>query len=108
ASEFYKIESDHILEIGLTPNRADAASHIGVARDIKAAKNRSFKLPSVDEFKVDNHDLTIKVTVENAAACPRYSGLTITGVAVKESPEWLQNRLRSIGQTPINNIVDIT
>src|SRR5690606_3222366 len=83
-------------------------SHIGVARDIKAAKNRSFKLPSVDEFKVDNHDLTIKVTVENAAACPRYSGLTITGVAVKESPEWLQNRLRSIGQTPINNIVDIT
>lgn len=108
ASEFYKIESDHILEIGLTPNRADAASHVGVARDIKAAKNRNLKLPSVDGFKVDNQGLTIKVTVENLTACPRYSGLTISGVTVKESPDWLQNRLRSIGQTPINNIVDIT
>lgn len=108
AAEFYNIESDHILEIGLTPNRADAASHVGVARDVKAARKRGLKLPSVDSFKVDNRKLTIKVSVENATACPRYSALTISGVSVKESPAWLQNRLRSIGQTPINNIVDIT
>jgi phenylalanyl-tRNA synthetase beta chain len=108
AAEFFKIESDHILEIGLTPNRADAASHIGVARDIKAAKKRDIKWPAVDSFKEDNKNLTIPVVVENTEACPRYSALTLTNVHVKESPTWLKNRLMSIGLTPINNIVDIT
>lgn len=108
ASEFYKIESDFVLEIGLTPNRADAASHIGVARDIKAAQKRTIKLPSVDSFKVENKNLTIPVEVENTQACPRYSAVTISGIAVSESPDWLKNRLKSIGLAPINNIVDIT
>lgn len=108
ASEFYKIESDFVLEIGLTPNRADAASHIGVARDIKAAQKRTIKLPSVDSFKVENKNLTIPVEVENTQACPRYSAVTISGIVVGESPDWLKNRLKSIGLTPINNIVDIT
>ena len=108
AAEFYNIESDNIIEIGLTPNRADAASHIGVARDLKAAKDRDISWPSVEAFKIDNKNLPIEVTVENAQACPRYSGLTLSGVTVKESPSWLKNRLLSIGLTPINNIVDIT
>lgn len=108
ASEFYKIESDFVLEIGLTPNRADAASHIGVARDIKAAKKRTIKLPAVDSFKVENKNLTIPVEVENAQACPRYSAVTVSGITVGESPDWLKNRIKSIGLTPINNIVDIT
>lgn len=108
ASWFFNIQSDYILEIGLTPNRADATSHIGVARDIKASKNRLIKWPSVEDFKVDNRNLTIPVFVETPEACPRYSAVTITNVKVAESPQWLQNRLRSIGLTPINNIVDIT
>lgn len=108
AAEFYNIQSDSIFEIGLTPNRADAASHIGVARDIRASKNRLLKFPSVDHFKTDHTKLTIPVTVENTEACPRYSSVTISDVVVGESPEWLQNRLKSIGLTPINNIVDIT
>ncbi len=108
ASEFYKIESDFVLEIGLTPNRADAASHIGVARDIKAAQKRAIKLPSVDSFKVENKNLTIPVEVENTQACPRYSAVTLSGITVGESPDWLKNRLKSIGLAPINNIVDIT
>ena len=108
ASEFYNIQSDHILEIGLTPNRADATSHIGVARDIRASTNRLLRWPSVEDFKSDNQDLEIPVVIENLEACPRYSSLTISGVRVKESPQWLQNRLRSIGLTPINNVVDIT
>jgi phenylalanyl-tRNA synthetase beta chain len=108
ASELYNIQSDHVLEIGLTPNRADATSHIGVARDIKAAMKRSIRWPSVADFQIDNTNLTIPVEVKNKEACPRYSALTITGVTVTESPLWLQNRLRSIGLTPINNIVDIT
>ncbi len=108
ASEFFKVESDFIFEIGLTPNRADAASHVGVARDIKAAKNRAVKLPDVSTFVTDNTNLKIEVVVENAEACPRYSAVTITGVTVAESPDWLKARLKSIGLSPINNIVDIT
>lgn len=108
AAEYFKIESDHTLEIGLTPNRVDAASHLGVARDIKASKGRALKWPSVDAFKVDNKQLTIDVTVENREACPRFSGLTMTGIRVSESPTWLKNKLLAIGLTPINNIVDIT
>jgi len=108
ASTFYKVESDYVLEIGLTPNRADAASHVGVARDVRAAKKRALKFPSVENFKVDNTSLTIPVKVENTEACPRYSGVTISGVTVAESPDWLKARLQSIGLSPINNIVDIT
>lgn len=108
ASEYYKVQSDYILEIGLTPNRADAASHLGVARDIRAAKNRLINWPSVERFAVDNTSLVMPVVVENHDACPRYSGVTISGVMIAESPDWLKNRLLSIGLTPINNIVDIT
>jgi phenylalanyl-tRNA synthetase beta chain len=108
AASFYKISSDHIFEIGLTPNRADAASHIGVARDIRAAKDREVKWPSVESFKVDSEDKIIPVIVANAEACPRYSSLTISDIKVRESPAWLQRRLIAIGLTPINNIVDIT
>lgn len=108
AADYFKIQTEHVIEIGLTPNRADATSHIGVARDIKASKNRLVKWPSVEAFQIDNTNLTIPVTVENTEACPRYSAVTISGVTVAPSPEWLQQRLRSIGLTPINNIVDIT
>ena len=108
ATEFFNIQSDYVIEIGLTPNRADAASHIGVARDIKAAKKRALKLPSVESFKTDNISLSIPVTVENSEACPRYSALTISGVTIGESPDWLKNKLKSIGLSTINNIVDIT
>lgn len=108
AAEFFNLQTDYVLEIGLTPNRADAASHIGVARDVKAAKNRSLTVPDVSAFKTENKNLSIPVIVENTTACPRYSAVTISGVSVQESPEWLKNRLKSIGLTPINNLVDIT
>ena len=108
ASRYYNVESDHVIEIGLTPNRADAASHVGVARDVKAAKKRDLKLPDVSAFAVGNKNLPIAVEVENYDACPRYSAVTISGVRVSESPEWLKRRLTAIGQTPINCIVDIT
>ncbi len=107
-SEYFQLETDYIFEIGLTPNRADAMSHIGVARDIKAVTGRDIRWPSTDNFRIDNTTKKIPVTVENTAACPRYSSLTISNVTVTESPGWLKNRLRSIGLTPINNIVDIT
>jgi phenylalanyl-tRNA synthetase beta chain len=108
AAEYFNVQSDHVLEIGLTPNRADATSHIGVARDVRASTRRQMRWPAVDAFKVDNQSLVIPVSVENAEACPRYSAVTISDVKVTASPQWLQHRLRSIGLTPINNIVDIT
>jgi phenylalanyl-tRNA synthetase beta chain len=108
AVEYFNIKSDYVLEIGLTPNRIDAVSHMGVARDIRASQKREIKWPSVDTFKVDNKNLTIPVIVENNEACPRFTGLTMTNVTVKESPAWLKEKLVVIGQTPINNIVDIT
>ncbi len=108
AAKLYEVQSDFTIEIGLTPNRADAASHIGTARDIKASKNRELRWPSVDTFKFDNNERKIPVIVENAEACPRYSSLTISEVTIADSPTWLKNRLLSIGLTPINNIVDIT
>lgn len=107
-SDLFPVFHDNVFEIGLTPNRADAFSHIGVARDIKALKGRDIRWPSVDNFKVKNKDLVIPVTVKDANACPRYTSVTISGVSVGESPEWLKQRLRSIGLTPINNVVDIT
>src|SRR5258706_1175165 len=108
ASEFFKVETDFVFEIGLTPNRADAASHIGVARDIKASKKREMKWPDVSAFKIDNQDLKIDIKVENTDGCPRYSGVTISGITVAESPAWLKSRLNAIGLSPINNIVDAT
>lgn len=108
AADYFKIESDAVFEIGLTPNRADAASHVGVARDIKASRNRELKWPDVSSFTTDNQSLEIAIAVENKEACPRYSGVTLSGVTVGESPSWLKNRLNAIGLTPINNIVDIT
>ena len=112
ASEYFKIESDFVLEVDLTANRIDAASHIGVARDLAAYINQkhpiSYHRPSVEAFKVDNHSLPIPVEVLNPAACQRYSGVTVSNVTVKESPEWLKNNLKLIGLKPINNIVDVT
>ena len=108
AAEYFKIESDYIIEIGLTPNRADAASHLGVARDIKASQKREIRWPSVEAFKTDDKNLSIAVEVQHPEACPRYSGVTLTNITVTDSPAWLKNRLLSIGLTPINNVVDIT
>ncbi|MBP1593903.1 MAG: pheT, partial [Bacteroidetes bacterium] len=113
AKDYYNVKSDYVLEVDITPNRADACSHFGVARDIYAyliqnGYKAELKKPSVDAFKVDNHDLDIDVVVDNSEACPRYAGVSIKGITVKESPEWMQNILRTIGVRPINNIVDIT
>ncbi len=108
ASQYFDLAPDHIIEIGLTPNRGDAISHIGVARDLKAVFEKAVKWPSVDHFKVDNHERPIAVEVENAEACPRYSGITLSNIEVKPSPEWLQNRLKAIGLVPINAVVDVT
>lgn len=108
AKDYYKIENDTLIEVDITPNRADAISHLGVARDLAAALNLKLLRPSVDAFKVDNENLKIGVNVANSEACPRYTGVTMTGITVKESPDWLKNRLTSIGQRPINNVVDVT
>ena len=113
AKEYYNVKSDYVLEVDITPNRVDATSHFGVARDLAAylkqnGKTACLKRPSVDAFKIDDETPAIDVVVENKEACLRYSGITIKGVTVKESPEWLQNRLKVIGLRPINNVVDIT
>jgi phenylalanyl-tRNA synthetase beta chain len=108
AKEYFKLEDDHLFEIGLTPNRADAASHLGVARDLAAYFRTSIQMPDITAFKTGNESLPIAVQVEDAEACPRYSSLTISGVTVKTSPDWLQDKLKVIGIRPINNIVDIT
>jgi phenylalanyl-tRNA synthetase beta chain len=113
-SEFFKIESDVVFEIGLTPNRNDATSHIGVARDIVAANNvktlnnERLQYPNLSDFKIDNTNLSIDVVVEDLENCPRYSGLTISDIKVGESPDWLKNRLKAVGFRPINNVVDAT
>ncbi len=114
AADYFKPYDDIIYEIGLTPNRMDAMSHWGVARDVCAylshhdKKDLKPKLPGSNGFKADNSSLSVTVKVENEKACPRYSGISITGVTIKESPLWLRQKLRSIGLRPINNIVDIT
>ncbi|WP_299229033.1 phenylalanine--tRNA ligase subunit beta [uncultured Psychroserpens sp.] len=113
ASQLFKIENDHVIEIGLTPNRADAMSHFGVARDLKAGLlqkeiNTELITPSVSAFHVENRTLKIDIDVKDKALAPRYCGVTISGVKVEDSPTWLQNRLKAIGLTPKNNIVDIT
>lgn len=113
AKQYYNIKSDYLIEVDITPNRADACSHYGVARDLYAwlvqnGYKTSLHRPSCDTFSVNNSDLKVSVRVEATEACPRYCALTLTGCEVKESPEWLQDRLRIIGLRPINNIVDIT
>jgi phenylalanyl-tRNA synthetase beta chain len=114
AAHYFQLENDYQLEIGLTPNRADAMGHIGIARDLKAYlnvhqnQNLTLNFPDISGFKVQNNHLPISVSVENTQACPLYCGLTIQGVKVKPSPSWLQNRLRAIGLSPINNVVDVT
>lgn len=113
AKEYFNIKSDYVLEVDITPNRADACSHYGVARDLYAylvqnGAETSLTRPSIDAFAVDNNNLDIAVEVEDATAAPRYAGITMTGVTVTESPEWLQNKLRLIGLRPINNVVDVT
>ena len=113
AADYYHIENDTLIEVDITPNRSDACSHYGVARDLYAyykAHGQEIALtkPSVEDFKIDNNELPIKVNVDAPDACPRYSGVSIQGVEVKESPEWLKNSLLAIGLRPINNIVDVT
>ncbi|MET0637002.1 MAG: phenylalanine--tRNA ligase subunit beta [Chitinophagaceae bacterium] len=114
AADYFQPYDDYIYEIGLTPNRMDAMSHWGVARDVCAYlshhdnKDTRPKIPNSNSFKADNHDLSIAVQVDNEKACPRYSGVSISNVTIADSPKWLQQRLRAIGIRPINNIVDIT
>ena len=113
AAEYYHIESDYLIEVDITPNRADACSHYGVARDLYAwliqnGYKTNLHRPDCDKFQVDDESLPISVTIDDANLCPRYAAVSLTGCQVKESPEWLQNKLRTIGLRPINNIVDIT
>ena len=113
AAEVFNIETDHVFEIGLTPNRADAMSHFGVARDLRAGliqhgMNLELISPSVSDFHVNERKLRVEVEVENKEHVTRYCGISITDVEIKEAPEWIQNRLKAIGITPKNNVVDIT
>ena len=113
AAEYFGLTSDYVLEVDLTPNRIDAASHFGVARDLAAWASQhagplALKRPSVDTFTVEREDGAVPVEVADAKACPRYSGITIRGIKVTESPDWLKNRLNAIGLRPINSVVDIT
>ncbi len=112
-AELYEVENDEVFEIGLTPNRADAMSHWGVARDLKAGYQQQGQhleliTPSVSSFHVDNRSLKIQIKVEDSNLAPRYCGVTLSEVKVKESPKWLKNRLKAIGITPKNNVVDAT
>lgn len=113
AAEYYGVESEYVLNIDITPNRADGCSHFGVARDLYAwlrrnGKKTALRLPSTEDYKKDSDELKIDVKVEDTHACPRYTGVAIKGVKVGESPEWLQKRLNLIGLRPVNNIVDAT
>jgi phenylalanyl-tRNA synthetase beta chain len=112
ASKYFNIEHDTTIEVDLTPNRIDAASHIGVARDLAAyfnmQKPTTITIPSIDSFDIDNTELPIAVEVTNNEACPRYMGITVSNIEIKQSPAWLANRIKAIGLHPINNIVDIT
>ena len=111
--EVFEVESDHVFEIGLTPNRSDAMSHWGVARDLRAAllqrgRKTPINTPSISNFHVDDRSRKMKVNVKRSDLAPRYTGVTLSGIEVADSPEWLKNRLRSIGINPKNNVVDVT
>ncbi|MBK9388986.1 MAG: phenylalanine--tRNA ligase subunit beta [Bacteroidetes bacterium] len=114
ASSYFKITKDTVFEIGLTPNRIDSGSHFGVARDLAAYLNLNAgleakaTLPDLSSFKPDNNNNPYEVIIENTTDCPRYSGITISGVTISESPQWLKDKLRAVGLNPINNVVDIT
>jgi phenylalanyl-tRNA synthetase beta chain len=108
ASAYFKMEDDSIFEIGLTPNRADAASHLGVARDLAAYLKLQLTMPDISGFKIQNQELNIPVELIDIEACRRYSSLSISGVTINESPEWLKVKLNAIGIRPINNVVDVT
>jgi phenylalanyl-tRNA synthetase beta chain len=108
ATQYFGLEPDYLIEIGLTPNRADAASHLGVARDLAAALRRPLCWPDVSAFKPSEDEFPIEVIVEDPQGCPRFCGLTLDGVQVGESPEWLKKSLTAIGLRPINNVVDVT
>ena len=113
AKEYFHVEDDTLIEVDITPNRSDAASHYGVARDLYAyykahGQELTLTKPSVDAFHIDNHELPITVTIDNPQACPRYTGVSIKGVTIKESPDWLKKSLTTIGLRPINNVVDVT
>ena len=113
ARELYGIEDDYLIEVGLTPNRIDAASHIGVARDLAAylrsrGEQVSVAMPSVDEFAVESNNLPVEVVVNNVEAAPRYAIVAIKGCKIAPSPEWMQKRLKAAGINPKNNLVDIT
>ncbi|RWU08461.1 phenylalanine--tRNA ligase subunit beta [Pedobacter chitinilyticus] len=108
AKKYFNVDDDYLFEIGLTPNRADAASHLGVARDLAAYLRTAYELPNVEAFAVENENLIVDVKVEATDACPRYSSVSISGVTVKPSPDWLKDKLKVIGLRPINNIVDAT
>ncbi len=113
ASDYYHVDNDTLIEVDITPNRSDAACHYGVARDLYAyyrahGQQVALTKPAVDGFKVDNHNLDIKVQIENTEDCPRYTGVSIQNVTVQESPDWLKQALSTIGLRPINNIVDVT
>ena len=114
AADYYHVENDTIIEVDITPNRSDAASHYGVARDLyayyRSHQNNQITLnkPSVEAFKIDSHAMPVKVFVDAPDACPRYTGISIQGVTIKDSPEWLKNSLLAIGLRPINNVVDVT
>lgn len=113
AKEYFGIEDDYVIEVDITPNRADATSHYGVARDLAAYFEAhqipySLSRPSIDAFHIDNHDCTIDVSLDCTERCPRYSGITVSGATVAESPKWLKDRLNTIGLRPINNVVDAT
>lgn len=108
AAQVFELNEDYVFEVGLTPNRIDGASHYGVARDLAAYLRTKAELPSVEAFSVDNESIPAKVTVENHAGAPRYMGITMDGIEIKPSPEWLQTKLRAVGINPKNNVVDIT
>ena len=114
ASDYFQVESDYVFDIGLTPNRSDATSHLGVARDLGAylkinqGWTGTIKDPDLSAFKVDENQSALKITVEDAAACPRYSGVSISDITIKPSPKWMQDLLTAIGVRPISNVVDIT
>jgi len=114
AAEYFQLSTDIVYEIGLTPNRSDATNHLGVARDLRAAlaANHGYtaplRLPDVSSFAAPDHSLPIQVAVPDTTACPRYAGLTIAGLTIGDSPDWLKQRLQAVGVRPINNVVDVT